>query len=243
MGEADESSVSERSYFSTDESREAVGALEATARFLAQAAEDQAMWRWAIIAIHSAVQGFMVCALAGSTNLGAYDESSRKRRLKAQQAHREALQSGDAQAIHEAEQAAFFGPVRLAQFGDLYAHIKTYDWPMRQFTNSNIYNATDAQDKCITDLNDVRNEFIHFQPITRGFILRQFPAMTTAGLDVVQFLLRESNNILWAHEGEPLHDRAEAALAEARQQLALINERYAGLYAPAEPLCGCEHAD
>lgn len=243
MDAADEAEPAERSYFSSDESREAVGALEATARFLALVLEDQSMWRWVIIAAHGAVQGFMVCALAGSSGLGAYDEASRKRRLTAQRAHREAVRTGDAQAAHEAEQAFLFGPVRLANFGELYGHIKTRDWPMYQYGNTNFYEATDAQDRCITDLNDVRNEFIHFQPIIRGFILRQLPAMTAAGLDVVQFLLRDSNNILWAHEGEPLYDRAEAALADARQHLATINERYAGLYPPAEPLCGWALAD
>jgi hypothetical protein len=238
MGSDDEQSIARRSYFSTDEGREAVSSLESTARFLAMVTDDPLMWRWAIIAVHSAAQGFMVCALAGSSNLGAYDEASRKRRLTAQNAHHEALATGDAQAIYVAEQAAFFGKVKLARFTELYDAIKEYDWPMRQFTNSGVYEPSDAQDKCIADLNDVRNEFIHFKPITRGFVLRQFPAITAAGLDVVGFLLRDSNNIMWAHEGDPLHDRAEAALADAHQQLAIINERYADLYAPAKPLCG-----
>jgi hypothetical protein len=43
----------------TNEHEEAMGALEAFGGFLARVRQDSFEWRWAILSLHTALQGFM----------------------------------------------------------------------------------------------------------------------------------------------------------------------------------------
>jgi len=58
-------------YLDTDEFEEAVSAVEMVAESVPRAAADIYRWKWALIALHSAVQGFMVLALRGGNGLNA----------------------------------------------------------------------------------------------------------------------------------------------------------------------------
>ncbi len=242
MGDATSAAEGLDPHFSTDDDREAVGALEGVTFFLDMAENEPAMWRWVITALHGAVQGFMVIALKWSDTLGSYDQKSINRRLSARQAFYDATASGDAAAAQTAGQEMHFGDMRLAPFNVLYERIKTDDWPMSQFMHTAIYEPRPNDDRCMDDLNSVRNEFIHFKPMTRGFLLTQFPAMAETGLHVVKFLLEESNNILWANgfDQHGLRDRCNPAIERAYEILDRINAKYADLPRPKPPLCGSE---
>ena len=63
-------------YYRTDEENEATDALYMAARFAEQAATDIRMWRWVIMALHNAVQGFMVLSLRHGNGLAALTEES-----------------------------------------------------------------------------------------------------------------------------------------------------------------------
>jgi hypothetical protein len=230
------------SYFRTDDNREAVGALEGATFFLARAESEAAMWRWVITALHGAVQGFMVIALKGSSSLGAYDQVSIDRRLAARRALDEAKAKGDDAGADAAEQEMLFGRVRLASFPTLYERIKTDDWPMSQYMHTRVYEPRATDDRCMRDLNSVRNDFIHFKPMTVGMLLTRFPAMTETGLHIITFLLNESNNILWARGSDRfgLRARSETTLDRAYDALDRINAKYADLDRPRLPLCGSE---
>jgi hypothetical protein len=56
-------------YLRTDEVEEAISAIEMVAESVAGVKADIYRWKWALIALHSAVQGFMVLALRGSNGL------------------------------------------------------------------------------------------------------------------------------------------------------------------------------
>jgi hypothetical protein len=56
-------------YLRTDEAEEAVSSLESAAEFLAAVRSDPYRWTWVILALHSAVQGFMILALRGGNGL------------------------------------------------------------------------------------------------------------------------------------------------------------------------------
>jgi hypothetical protein len=245
MGDMTPAPVAMNPYFTTDDNREAVGALEGATFFLARAEPDPAMWRWVITALHGAhgaVQGFMVITLKGSSSLGAYDQDSIDRRLTAGRALDEARAKGDEAGADAAEQEMLFGRVRLASFPTLYERIKTDDWPMSQYGHSKVYEPRPTDDRCMRDLNTVRNDFIHFKPMTVGMLLTRFPAMTETGLHIITFLLHESNNILWAGGSDRfgLHARSETALNGAYETLDRINTKYADLPRPRPPLCGSE---
>lgn len=227
-------------YFSTDIDHEAVGALEAATFYLCGAEHEPVLWRWVITALHSAVQGFMASAVRGSHGLGAFRQTDINERLAAGRDLDAARARGDAAAAHEAEQRMLFSEVKLASFLTLYRRVKADDWFMNQYMSSQYFRPRSTDDGCIGDLNSVRNEFIHFQPITRSFLLTQFPAITESGLHLISFLLNDSNNILWAagYDRDGLKARSEVALARAYECLAAINASYADLPRPAEPLCG-----
>jgi hypothetical protein len=53
----------------TDEQEEAVAALEAFTRFLPFIRGDRFAWRWVILSLHIALQGFMVVAIRDSAGL------------------------------------------------------------------------------------------------------------------------------------------------------------------------------
>src|SRR5712692_5045777 len=53
----------------TDKYEEAVSAIEAAADFAERVIDDQYRWKWVLIAVHNAVQGFMVLALRRGNGL------------------------------------------------------------------------------------------------------------------------------------------------------------------------------
>jgi hypothetical protein len=53
----------------SNEQEEAIGALEAVARFLPRVREDPFEWRWVIISLRTALQGFMVVAIRDTAGM------------------------------------------------------------------------------------------------------------------------------------------------------------------------------
>ena len=225
-------------YLQTDAENEALGALETTAGFLEAAAENPEMWKWTILALHNAVQGFMVLALSGSTNWGTLRDEDIASRVQAEHAYRSAAAAGDTATAQQAQNSMLFSPSRLASFQTLYSRIKSSDWWMLKYMNSKHYVPRATDDQCITDLDSVRNEFAHFVPMSRSFLLTQFPAMTATGLHIIDFLVNESGNIHWFSDSA--ENRFKSAYARAVQSLARIEVDYAGLPLPGWPLCGSQ---
>ena len=53
----------------TNEAEESVSSLEMVVQSLSNVESDWYQWKWAILALHSSLQGFMVMALRGSNGL------------------------------------------------------------------------------------------------------------------------------------------------------------------------------
>ena len=62
--------------FTTDEYAEATTALEEVVVHLRAVASDTHQWKWVVIALHSALQGFLVLALRGSANFDVMTKKS-----------------------------------------------------------------------------------------------------------------------------------------------------------------------
>ena len=231
-------------YLKTDDDEEAVGALEMTAHLLEAAERDpQRMWKWAVIALHNAVQGFMVLNLRGTWNVGALHRDQRTEKLKAQQVFYKATAAGDEVAAAAANEKMLWGEAELASFVYLYARIKDPDGVMIQFMHSRVFKPRENDDRCMNCLNDIRNEFMHYVPhVMRRFLLTQFPAVTEVGLHVISFLLNESGNILWARglDRRGLKSRADDALRRAQEALVRLQAAYTGYPLPRWPLCAAE---
>src|SRR5713226_9158496 len=72
-----------RLWLRTNEQHEAARALEKLRRELKDVRTDPYAWKWALVALHNAVQNMMVAALAGSAGLGVLPEKVRRRWLAA----------------------------------------------------------------------------------------------------------------------------------------------------------------
>src|SRR5687767_3146447 len=106
-----------KGYLVTDDEREAVGALEEAAGYLEIAEIDPARaWKWVIIALHNAVQGFMVLALKSTWNVRVLHRDQRSEKIRAESDYRQATEDGD-----EAAAASF--SMMLGPEGDLAAFL------------------------------------------------------------------------------------------------------------------------
>jgi hypothetical protein len=227
-------------YLTTNERNEAVGALEVTANFLEAAETNPDMWKWVVIALHNAVQAFMVLALKGTWSVTVLHRDQRTIKLEAQREFYRAKEAGDEEAAARANEVMLFGEGDLAAFIRLYDRIKDPHGIMRRYVHSQVFVPRTTDDQCMKCLNDIRNEFMHFLPMTRGFLLTEFPAITETGLHVIVFLLNESNNVDWypGIDEDDLEPRAHAALERAKEALARLQADCEGLPLPVAPLCG-----
>jgi hypothetical protein len=240
MTEPDAGQDARNPYLSTNIEHEAQGSLEATAFFLEAIETDPDMWKWAVVALHNAVQGFMVLALTHGTNWGTLQDQDIARKVQADFDHRRALQAGDAAATEAANAIMLWSPSKLAPFLTLYARIKNDDWPMTPYMGSIPYEPRPTDDSCMRNLNSVRNEFAHFVPLGRHFLLTQFPAMTETELHIISFLVNESGNIHLrrTRNSDDPDERFKVALTRAKEALDRITAAYEGLPLPVAPLCG-----
>lgn len=223
-------------YLSVNAESQALGALERAGENLELVLDNPEMWKWALVALHDAVQNFMVLALTGSTNWGALRDEDISAKVQAEFAYRNALASQDEVAAARANQEMLFGETKLASFPTLYNRIKSTEWWMKRFVSSQSFEPRPTDDLCIRDLDSVRNEFMHFVPMSRGFLLTQFPAMTESALYLINFLVQDSRNIQWFDDSHP--QRYIQALSRASRALAAIQQAYADLPLPARGLCG-----
>ena len=70
-------------YLKTDEREEVISNLEMLADTLSKIKEDLYNWKWAILSLHSSLQGFMVLALRGGNGLNCLRDKIKKEWLKA----------------------------------------------------------------------------------------------------------------------------------------------------------------
>jgi hypothetical protein len=193
-------------YLQTDEAEEAVSALEMAEALLATVSDDAYQWKWAIISLHNAAQGFMLLSLRGSNG---FDVISKK----------------DAQAWTVAIAAGKTPPAarRLETYLTLYS--RTKGPRMQKFVNSRRFTPVGEQDNSIKRLNSLRNEFIHFLPKGWSLEVSGLPDLFSDVLAYIEFLGWACGNVVWAEPGLEL--RAQAALGTARIEV----DRLAAVYA------------
>ena len=124
-------------FIETDERKEAMKALEFVTFALRLSSEDVYCWKWVIIAVHNAMQAFIVCAISGTAGLGAIKEHIVAKWLKV-------LDSG----------SGSYPDLSLGWFPELYARMK------KEFNFVPLPNVDESVDR----LNKFRNGFIHFTP-------------------------------------------------------------------------------
>ncbi len=188
----------------TNETEEAISALEMLAETAPSLASDSYRWKWAIIAAHNALQGFMVLALRRGNGLLALKDNIAAQWLKA---HQEGGQ---------------YPVEKLDDFLNLYKKVKSDR--MLCYVHSKKFEATQDHDKAVKTLNKLRNEFIHFVPKGWSLELTGLPEVCLSCLEIIEFLGWESGNILWYEEAHG--ERAMSVLKRAREFLTDIKQKY-----------------
>src|SRR5437867_6965113 len=151
-------------WIETDEKEEAVDTLEAVSRFITDTMSDPLAWRWVILSLHIATQGFMVVALSDSAGLTPLRDRDARKWL-------DAYRKGEV-----------FSKEKLDSFRRLYKKTKSSD--IANYLNGNAFVPEKSQDASVRKLCDLRDEFIHFLPKSWLLEVRGLPRIC---LDVLDF--------------------------------------------------------
>ena len=186
MADSDDTVRSFCTEFNTDEENEAIRALEFVAEILPRVRDDSYYWKWAIIGLHNAVQGYMVLALRGSWPVRVYKPR-------------------DARRILQHERTDILGRFALEAKADLdfflglFTKVQASD-QMGMYVNSRPLVPSEAQVASVERLNRLRNEVIHFVPISMTLSVAEWPAMVRDCCSIIRFLAFESGNVVWRGE-------------------------------------------
>jgi len=199
----------------TDEELEAVRALEQAALLLPQVAADPYAWKWVVLALHNALQGFMVLALQGTWAVRVMKRADRRAILAAHArgALEAALRQGD-----------------LEYFEELYDQIKK-EKHMRLNTFSKAFRPGPTQTESVKRLNALRNDLVHFVPKTFVDAIEDLPLVVADCAEIIGFLAFESGNVRWTAHPE-LQARTTDLLGRVREVAAALSETYAAQAVP-----------
>ena len=193
-------------YLRTDEREDAVRSLEWAEVQSRLLADDPYLWKWVLISLHSAAQGFMVLALWHGNGLLTLTAK------------------GAAKWLDAYEKGRPYPNDRLDNFLNLYAKVK--DSHNFHFVGAGPFLPGTTHDLSFERLNEFRNTFIHFTPKGWSLQLQGLPSIGLDALDLVQFFGWQTTAILW-HKRVHLV-RTKRAVKRLRRTLQALSARYDG---------------
>ncbi len=187
----------------TDEALEAVLSLELVSDSLPKILDNSHYWKWVLISLRNALQGYMVLALKGSNSLNVLTKECAEKWIAAWKNH-----------------DSIFPERKLDSFLNLYKKIKKgrkqYEEEIRlghshtlkrtrsdlmlMYANSQPFKPRGTQTQSVKMLNDLRNEFIHFLPKGLSLQASGLPQVVEDCVDIIEFLAFKCGNVLW-HDG------------------------------------------
>jgi hypothetical protein len=189
--------VSEK-WLRTNEAEESVSALEMVVQSLSNVESDSYQWKWAILALHSSLQGFMVMALRGSDNLNCLKDKVAAEWLRAYRAGEQLPEE------------------KLDNFLDLYKKINK-PRKMTSYMHSKPFKPSGTQGSSIKKLSSLRNDFVHFVPKGWSLEVTGLPQIFLDCLNIIDFLGWKCGNSLWYVCS--VEKRASKALSEAMEKI------------------------
>jgi len=167
---------------------------------------DYSMWRWVIIALHNAVQGFMVLSLRHGNGLLALSDKSYAEWMDA----------------HE-KGGPYPSDEKLDTYLNLYKKIKNKE--LGQIGGNRRFEPKGTEGKSIKKLDALRNDFIHFTPKGWSLKIDGLPQICADCLRLIAFLGWDTENIFWH---EPSHkERAQFCWRKLREQMEILERSYA----------------
>lgn len=191
-------------YLRTDEREEAVRSLEWAEQQARGLSDDPYLWKWVLIALHNAAQGFMVLALWNGNGLLALRDRVAAKWL-------DAYRNGGPYPVE-----------KLDEFLNLYKKVK--DKENFHVIGAGPFVPGSTHDGSLSRLNEYRNEFIHFTPKGWSLEVGGLPRVCLDAVDLIQFFGWESTAILW-HKQE-LVSRARRAVKRLRQTISALEGTY-----------------
>ena len=187
-----------REYIRFDEVEDVLSSLDLLALISARITREPSYWKWVIVSSHMALQGAIVCVLAGTSSLPVLDKNSG--RLMADWLDKRQGQIPDD---------------RLADFGTLLDRAQD-----KQFTDGNPLALTAQRKKDILRLHrHFRNDFAHFTPKGWSIEVAGLPRIISAALGAIEVLMLR-DRILYKLSGNKRR-RLARNLAQTRAALGI----------------------
>jgi len=164
-----------------DEELDAICSLDLLADQLPKVISIPYHWKWVILSLHNALQGFMVLSLRGTNNLNVLTK-------KSAEDWNNGYEKGELSNT----------PPKLDAFLGLYDKIKSDS--MNLFGDSRSFVPNPTQDKSVQSLNAFRNDFIHYVPALALIDMRFWARIVVDVVPIIEFLAFESNNIFFQRE-------------------------------------------
>lgn len=198
--------MSKSIWLRTSELTEAVEGLDAYVSNLKNAKRDSYYWKWAIITLHNSLQGFMVCALRGTSNLAVLSAESAREWMDAFENNKP------------------YPKEKLDDFLNLYKKIKgNY---MLQYVDSKKFVPKAQQGSSVRRLNSLRNDFIHFVPCGWSLEVSGVPHICNDIDAIIDFLVHSSGNIHF-YPDDNLEKKCNDVLLDSKNLISEIKKIYA----------------
>lgn len=193
-----------KEYLQTNHWTDAVASLEAAQEFCARVTLDEHHWKWVLMAVHSAVQGFMALSLEHGNGLLVLRDCIAKKWLEAHNSGKQ------------------YPEEKMDFFLSLYEKVKS-DVVCR-YHGSKKFTAESSHDYSMKKLNELRNDYIHFTPKGWSIELIGLPLVAMKCIEVAIFLAFDSLAIIW-HDND-MRIRAERAFTVLQAELQVLDLLY-----------------
>lgn len=157
-------------YLRIDERSDVLASLTVCLRCVSDEPKEASLWKWAVISLHNALQGAMVCHLSGTAELGALSDKSAKAWLEWYDCEgREGIQP----------------PIqKLATTKELFKRL--YSKHKRIESAGAILVIEESQRNSFQKLNKLRDDFTHFTPKGWSIEFCGLPGIFIDMLDVIE---------------------------------------------------------
>lgn len=155
-------------FIRVNEISEPLNAIVMAKEFLERSDQDPYNFKWVIIAIHNALQGFMVLALMGTSSLSII-------RWKEEYSGKTAYE-----VLADPDK-------KLIAFSELFKRIKS----KKYMQGTSFKDANGKVTRSIKELNSVRNQFIHYLPLGWSIGIKGIVQVLLDSLQVIFFLAKD----------------------------------------------------
>lgn len=219
-------------YIVFDEFSDFLNSLAMCIRCLKALNEDKTMWKWAIISLHNALQGAMVCHLTGTAGVGAGRRDYTKKMMEWHDRDRrgEIRRKPLGETIlgiqsHKIVDSKDFPPVeKLARAKELFVRLSDESKRIEREVGA-IIRVTENQKRAFEKLDVLRNDFSHFTPKGWSIEVSGLPTIFINLINLIETISKDP----WSfrHMSTDQKSRSDRLISEARTCLKTLDPEIA----------------